>query len=94
MAPSRDRTISLRADSGRRALIDRASTLLGKSRTEFVLEAACEKAHRVLLEGTTFPPDTAPFLRFAELLDAPLPTRAVKRLLARRAPWERRVVVR
>lgn len=90
MAPTRDTVINLRADGRRRALIDRAATLVGKSRTEFVLEAASEKAQQVLLDRTTFALDAATFARFAEILDAPLPTRAVKRLLARRAPWKRR----
>lgn len=90
MAPTRDAVINLRADGRRRALIDRAATLVGKSRTEFVLEAASEKAQQVLLDRTTFALDAATLARLAEILGAPLHTRAVKRLLARRAPWERR----
>ncbi len=90
MAPARDSVINLRADSGRRALIDRAASLVGKSRTEFVLEAASEKAQQVLLDRTVFALDASTFERFAKLLDAPLPARAINKLLARRAPWERR----
>ncbi len=89
MAP-RDSVINLRADSGRRSLIDRAASAVGKSRTEFVLEAAAEKAQQVLLDRTVFALDEASFQRFVKSLDAPLKTRAIKRLLARRAPWERR----
>ena len=33
-------------------IIDRAAVLVGKSRTEFVLEAASEKAQQVLLDRT------------------------------------------
>lgn len=87
---TRDSVINLRADSGRRALIDRAASAVGKSRTEFVLEAAAEKAQQVLLDRTVFALDAATFQRFVKSLDAPLKTSAIKRLLARRAPWERR----
>jgi uncharacterized protein (DUF1778 family) len=94
MAPTtaaRDTVINLRADGKRRALIDRAASLVGKSRTEFVLEAAAEKAQQVLLDRTLFVLDSADFKRFGELLDAPLAKgTAIKRLLSRRAPWERR----
>lgn len=87
---TRDSVINLRADSGRRALIDRAASAVGKSRTEFVLEAATEKAQQVLLDRTVFALDGATFRRFVKALDAPLKTSALRRLLERRAPWERR----
>lgn len=87
---ARDTVINLRADSNRRSLIDRAATLVGKSRTEFVLEAAAEKAQQVLLDQTVFVLDSGGFKRFSQLLDAPLAKSGpIKRLMARRAPWER-----
>jgi len=87
----RDTTINLRASSERRALIDRAATALGKSRTDFVLDAAAEKAQQVLLDRTIFALDAVSYRRFERLLDGPLKKRAdVMRLLERRAPWERK----
>lgn len=86
---ARETTINLRAPSAQRALIDQAAHLAGKSRTDFMLEAACEKAQQLLLDRTVFALDAAGFQRFAELLDAPLENReALARLLARRAAWE------
>ncbi|TDR81525.1 DUF1778 domain-containing protein [Paludibacterium purpuratum] len=86
---TRATTINLRAPSAQRALIDQAAHLAGKSRTEFMLEAACEKAQQMLLDRTVFALDAAGFQRFAELLDAPLENReALTRLLNRRAAWE------
>lgn len=86
---NRETTINLRAPGAQRALIDQAAHLAGKSRTDFMLEAACEKAQRVLLDRTVFALDTAGFQRFTELLDAPLDERtALTRLLSRRAAWE------
>ena len=40
----RDAAINLRARPEQRDLIDRAVTLLGKHRSDFMLEAACERA--------------------------------------------------
>lgn len=46
----RDAIINLRARPEERDLIDRAAKLLGKSRSHFMLEAACDKAQSVLLD--------------------------------------------
>jgi uncharacterized protein (DUF1778 family) len=42
--------INLRASPEQRDLIDRAASLLGDSRSDFILEAACERAQSVLLD--------------------------------------------
>ena len=85
----RETTINLRAPSAQRALIDQAAHLAGKSRTDFMLEAACEKAQQMLLDRTIFALDAAGFQRFSELLDAPLDKQeALTRLLNRRSAWE------
>ena len=87
---TRETTINLRAPAAQRALIDRAAQAQGKSRTDFMLEAACEKAQQVLLDRTVFALDARRFRRFVELLDAPVDTsQALTRLLRKRAPWER-----
>jgi uncharacterized protein (DUF1778 family) len=87
---TRETTINLRAPAAQRALIDQAAEVQGKSRTDFMLEAACEKAQQVLLDRTVFALDAKRFRHFVELLDAPLDTeQALTRLLAKRAPWER-----
>jgi len=87
---TRETTINLRAPAAQRALIDRAAEVQGKSRTDFMLEAACEKAQQVLLDRTVFALDAKRFRRFVKLLDAPVDANeALTRLLAKRAPWER-----
>ena len=40
----RDAAINLRALPAQRDLIDRAATILGKNRSDFMLEVACERA--------------------------------------------------
>jgi uncharacterized protein (DUF1778 family) len=85
----RDTAINLRARSEQRDLIDRAAGALGKNRSDFMLEAACEKAQAVILERTFFALDDAAFARFTALLDAPVEENpALERLLARRPSWE------
>jgi uncharacterized protein (DUF1778 family) len=45
----RDAAINLRSRPEQRDLIDQAARLLGKNRSDFMLEAACNKAQSVLL---------------------------------------------
>ncbi|MBB5465944.1 uncharacterized protein (DUF1778 family) [Paraburkholderia sp. CI2] len=67
----RDAPINLRALPEQRDLIDYAASLLGKNRSDFMLEAACERAQAVVLNRTFFGLDSEKFKQFTELLDAP-----------------------
>ena len=85
----RDVSINLRAQVEQRDLIDRAASSIGKSRADFMLEAACEKARSVVLDRTFFAVGKASFERFAALLDAPVESNpALERLLARKPRWD------
>ncbi|MBW4049185.1 MAG: DUF1778 domain-containing protein [Proteobacteria bacterium] len=50
----RDAAINLRALPEQRDLIDHAATLLGKTRSDFMLQAACDKAQAVILDQGFF----------------------------------------
>lgn len=81
--------INLRALPEQRDLIDHAATLLGKNRSDFMLEAACERAQSVLLDQVFFGLDTEKFQQFTALLDAPTNANAgLERLMAVKAPWD------
>lgn len=81
--------INLRALPEQRDLIDHAATLLGKNRSDFMLEAACERAQSVLLDQVFFGLDTEKFQQFTALLDAPISANAgLERLMAVKAPWD------
>ena len=67
----RDAAINLRALPEQRDLIDQAASLLGKNRSDFMLEAACERAQAVLLDQVFFSLDADRFRQFNALLDAP-----------------------
>lgn len=85
----RDAAINLRALPQQRELIDQAARLLGKNRSDFMLEAACDKAQSVLLDQVLFRLDDQQFQQFTALLDAPVqPNPGLERLLAVRPPWE------
>lgn len=85
----RDAAINLRALPEQRDLIDQAAQLLGKNRSDFMLEAACDKAQSVLLDQVFFRLDGAKFREFTAMLDAPVqPNPGLERLLAVKAPWK------
>lgn len=84
----RDAPINLRALPAQRELIDHAASLLGKNRSDFMLEAACERAHAVLLDQVFFSLNTEQFKQFTALLDAPPASNlGLERLMAIKAPW-------
>jgi uncharacterized protein (DUF1778 family) len=81
--------INLRALPEQRDLIDHAATLLGKNRSDFMLEAACERAQSVLIDQVFFSLDADQFQKFTAMLDAPQkPNAGLERLMAVKAPWE------
>ena len=89
-ASRRDVTINIRAWQRQRDLIDEAAAVLGKNRSDFMLETACREAESILLDRRMFVLDEATWERFTALLDAPprdLPQ--LRKLLSTPAPWER-----
>lgn len=87
-----DRSVStrLRVDSRRLTLIERAADAVGKSRTDFVLDAAMSEAITVMLDRTLFQLEPRKFRRFERTLDAaPTENPRLRRLLASKPPWNR-----
>lgn len=82
-------SINIRAKAKQRDLIDQAAERLGRSRSDFMLEAACREAEDVLLDQAFFTVDEGTFAQFQTLLDQPLPpTNKLRRLLKTKAPWD------
>lgn len=82
--------INIRAKTRQRDLIDQAAARLGRSRSDFMLEAACRKAEDILLDQAFFTVDSGTFKKFQALLDKPLPaTDRLRALLKNKAPWEK-----
>jgi uncharacterized protein (DUF1778 family) len=95
----RNGTINLRVGDVQKEAIDRAAAIQGKSRTEFILDAAYTEATSFLLEACAssnddrkfFLVDDATFEAFEKQLEAtpdPLQLKALKALLERPAPWD------
>lgn len=83
-------SINIRAKVKQRDLIDQAAERLGRSRSDFMLEAACREAEDVLLDQAFFTVDEGTFAKFQDLLENPLPpTDKLRRLLKTKAPWEK-----
>ena len=84
----RDASINLRALPEQRDLIDHAANLLGKNRSDFMLEAACDKAQSVVLDQVFYLLDSDKFREFTRMLDAPpAHNPGLERLMAVKPPW-------
>ena len=82
--------INLRALPEQRDLIDHAASLLGKNRSDFMLEAACERAQSDVLDPVHFARDADKFQQFVDLLDAPpKPNAGLERLFALKPAWDK-----
>lgn len=86
----RSATINLRLQENARELIDKAATALGKSRTDFMVEAARREAEAVLLERCYFDLADEAFTAFQVALDQPpADNPRLQRLLNTPAPWQK-----
>ena len=90
MAQTQDAiTINIRAKARQRDLIDHAADRLGRSRSDFMLEASCRAAEEILLDQTYFGLSEAKYAEFQALLDNPPEVSArLRRTLTAQAPWE------
>ncbi|MEZ5738006.1 MAG: DUF1778 domain-containing protein [Burkholderiaceae bacterium] len=85
----RTAAINLRALPERRGLLIPHRHSVGKNRSDFMLEAACERAQSVLLDQVFFGLDADKTQQFTAMLDAPpLANEGLERLMAVKAPWE------
>ena len=83
-------SINIRAKARQRDLIDHAAEKLGRSRSEFMLDAACRKAEEILLDQVFFSVGGGVFAKFQALIDHPLPpSDRLRRLLKTKAPWDK-----
>ncbi|EMH4163653.1 DUF1778 domain-containing protein [Pluralibacter gergoviae] len=84
-------SIHILARAPQRELIDMAANHVSKSRTDFILEAACREAQDVLLDRSLFLQGGEQFNEFLSALDAPLTQgrqARIEDLMKRKSPWE------
>ena len=98
MAAKSDRKehpISMRLPEADIAMIDRAAGLRGRSRTDFVREAAVRAAEDVLMENRLIRMSSEGFADFMTALVGPAtPAPEMVELAKRPAPWEAGYVVK
>jgi uncharacterized protein (DUF1778 family) len=83
------KTLNFRVKAKDRNLIDRAAQLLGKSRTDFMLEAARQAAQDALLDQTLFKVSPKVYDQFVARLDAPpASNKKLRRMMTAKAPWD------
>ncbi len=88
-APTRTAAINLRALHSQRDLIDKAATLSGRSRSDFMLEIACREAENILLDQNLFRLDDNSFDKFMTAFESPVKDNpALLKLLSSKTPWE------
>ena len=86
---TRDINITIRSHVQERDFIDHAAKVAGKSRSDFMLEAAKQKAQDTLLDQRLFLLDDKEMKAFMKVLDnPPEPNEAFKKLMSTSAPWE------
>jgi uncharacterized protein (DUF1778 family) len=88
-AKRKEHPLSMRLPEADIALIDRAASLRGRSRTDFVREAAVKAAEEVIMERTLIRMSPEAFEAFMAAIEAP-PTVVPEmvELFKRKAPWE------
>ncbi len=83
-------SINLRIEAKTRQLIDDAAMVLGKTRTEFMVESARRQAIDVLLDQRLFVLDSDRYDAFMQALDNPPAPGPKLRALLRRVPaWQK-----
>ena len=86
--PRRD-TLNLRIPAAERNLIDRAAESAGKTRTDFILEAARRAAEETLLDRALMVVSPQAYADFLQRLDSPAqPNERLRRTMHAKAPWK------
>lgn len=89
MTERKDFPMSMRLPESDVAIIDRAARLRGRSRTDFVRDAAVRAAEDVLMESGLVRMSAESFEAFVSVLAAPAaPVPELVELVRRPAPWE------
>ena len=88
-AARKDYPLSMRLPASDIAIIDRAAILRGRSRTDFVREAAVRAAEEAIMESAPIRMSPAGFKAFVAAISGPAkPVPEMIALFKRKAPWE------
>ena len=82
------RAVNLRVREEIRDLIDRAAKIQGRSRSDFMIDAARRAAEETLLDQTLVRVDRETYEHFLAVLDHPPAAEGYERLMAAPRPWK------
>ena len=86
--PAVTRAVNLRVREDVRDLIDRAARVNGKTRSDFMIEAARQAAENALLDQTFVRVDTETYAQFLSVLDRAPSGEGYERLMRAPKPWK------
>jgi uncharacterized protein (DUF1778 family) len=90
LAKRKDHPLSMRLPESDIAIIDRAADLRGRSRTDFVREAAVRAAEEAIMESELIRMSPEGFAAFVQAVSGPAaPVPEMVTSLRRKAPWEK-----
>ena len=80
--------VNLRIREDVRILIDRAAKIRGKTRSDFMIDAAYRAAEDTLLDQTLVRVDAESFRHYLAILDQPPSGEGFARLMSAPKPWQ------
>lgn len=83
--------VNLRVRTETRSIIDRAAAMLGRTRSDFMIEAARRAAEDAILDQTVITVDREKYDAFVAMLDRPAqPNERLRATMQRTPVWERK----
>jgi uncharacterized protein (DUF1778 family) len=82
------RAVNLRVRADVRDLIDQAARAFGKTRSDFMIDAARQAAEQALLDQTFVRVGSETYAHFMAVLDQPPESEGYARLMNAPKPWE------
>ncbi|RQW79738.1 MAG: DUF1778 domain-containing protein [Methylococcus sp.] len=86
--PPQTCAVNLRVRDDIRDLIDRAARAQGKTRSDFMIDAARRAAEESLIDQALIRVDPATYDLFVSVLDTPPGGQGFERLMAAKKPWQ------
>jgi len=80
--------VNLRIREDVRTLIDRAAKIRGKTRSDFMIDAAYRAAEDTLLDQTLVKVDAESYQHYLDILDRPPSGEGFERLMNAPKPWQ------
>lgn len=88
MTDNHAKPVNLRIREDMRKVIDRAASIRGKTRSDFMIDAAYRAAEDTLLDQTLVRVDEQSYRHYLDILDQPPGGEGFERLMNAPRPWQ------